>query len=66
MKIPLSTALAPAWCVIVITTSPCTIQFRYMPFVNDESVSVSRTVPVVASLIWICSTRLGELCRSST
>ena len=28
-------------------------QSRYMPLANDEAVSVSSTVPVAASLIWI-------------
>ena len=43
--------------MIVITTSPCTCQSRYTPLANEEIVRVSSTVPVAASLIWICSTR---------
>ncbi len=53
----MSTALAPAVRVIVITRLPETFQSRYTPLENDEIVSVSSTLPVPASLICTCSPR---------
>ena len=55
---PLSTAFGPAKSVIVIFTCPLTVQTSYTPLPNDESVSVSSTDPVVASVIVIVSLRL--------
>ena len=52
---PLRTAFGPAVLATWITTSPEIAQSRYTPPLNDEIVSVARTAPVAALLIWICS-----------
>jgi len=46
----LTTALVPPTLLVtVIKTCPCTAHTRYFPPRNDETVSVSSTLPLVAS-----------------
>ena len=47
---------------MVISTFPLTFHSRYSPPLNEDSVSVSSTAPVVAALSWIRSSRpmLGQ------
>ena len=57
-KRPLMTALLFGFrFVTLITTLPFTFHERYSPPWKELSVSVSRTVPVAASMIWTCSSR---------
>ena len=55
---PLTTALLFEFrFVTLIMTLPDRFHDRYSPPWNELSVSVSSTVPVAASMIWICSLR---------
>ncbi len=55
---PLTTALLFGFrFVTLITTLPVRFHERYSPPWNELSVSVSRTVPVAASMIWTSSLR---------